>query len=235
MQAPGLSTPARYIVSLYESVGSPDHESAFESLQVEAVHATTSKLVADGAAHKVVNVAYYQRAGISEKITDFLSQDSNGRVCVCRLTGREDINQVQAIAKSKGAVALFLLHKPTDHCDLPVFVLPTTVMDKLGSTMRSTAATFELCDSTPDILEKPLSQTLSRLDHDSPSRAVTTGMGDTYSRPAHEGSSDGDDLSQKVAYAQAASEDGQNSNTGWFFEGVKEGLTKGWRLQRLFS
>jgi hypothetical protein len=45
MHAPDLPSPARYTVALYESVGSSDDDSAFETLQAEAVHAT-SKLIA---------------------------------------------------------------------------------------------------------------------------------------------------------------------------------------------
>jgi hypothetical protein len=223
MNAPGLSSPARYTVSLYEeSVGSSDHESAFETLQVEAVHAT-SKLVAHGFAYSVVNVSSYRHV-ISEKITDFLSQDPNGRVCACRLTDIDDINQVQAIARNKGAVALFVLHKPTAHCELPVFVLPKTVMDKCWSPMRSSAAIFELCDTTPGSREKSFSQSPSRLDPASPPSAVSTGMGDAYSRSNDKFHADQaffNAVPENKSNAQAASGDGQSSSGGWMYRGVK--------------
>jgi Iap family predicted aminopeptidase len=88
-------------------------DSAFETLQVEAVHAT-SKLVAQDVFHRVVNIAHYQRSS-SGKITNFFSEDTNGRVCVCRLTDLDDINQVQAIARKRGSVALFVLQT---HCSI---------------------------------------------------------------------------------------------------------------------
>jgi hypothetical protein len=228
MQAPGLPSPARYAVSLYESVGSSDDDSAFETLQVEAVHAT-SKLVAQGVVHRVVNVAPYQRSS-SDKITGFLSQYPNGRICVCRLTGIDDINQVQAIAKNNGAVALFVMEKPTEHCDLPVFVLPTTVRDKFWFTMRSSAAIFKLCDTTPGSRQTSLSQSPSRLNP--ASHPVTTSLRDTYSRSnelfradqdyfggAKEGFLDEDVLPQKRSYSQAASGGGQSSSGGGMIRG----------------
>jgi hypothetical protein len=236
MQAPGLPSPARYKVSLYASVGSSDDDSAFETLQVEAVHAM-SKLVAQGVVHRVVNVAHYERTS-SEKITDFRCEDPNGRVCACNLTGIDDINQVQAIARNKGAVALFVLDRPTAHCEMPVFVLPTTVMDKGWSTMRSSRAIFELCDTSPSSREKSFSQSPSRLHPTSPPCDVTTGVEDAYSwsndkfkadqaffNSAKEVPRDEDVVPQNKSYAQAASADGRSSNSNWF-QGITN-LVKG--------
>jgi hypothetical protein len=86
--------------------------------------------LADSQFHAAASIKVF-RESRTRNISSFID-DAKGKVCVCQLENVADVNVFQRIAAEQGAKAVLFVHKPTESCHLPVFVVPRGAMDKIA-------------------------------------------------------------------------------------------------------